>query len=86
MNDTPNETQPQAPSSQGGRGGAIALLVIGVLLDLFGILAIVVTFGDLHIVNEAELGTARIIGGALIAIGSVIEAVGLMKFLKRSGH
>jgi hypothetical protein len=81
MNANPNAPLQQVPTSPPGRGGAIALLVVGIILGILGILAIVVTLG----VNQAELNTARIIGGALIVVGGVLGAIGIMKLKKRSG-
>jgi hypothetical protein len=85
MNANPNAPLQQVPASPPGRGGAIALLVVGIIFDILGLLAIVVTLGNFHVVNQAELNTARIIGGALIVVGGVFEAIGIMKLKKRSG-
>jgi hypothetical protein len=75
----------QVPTSPPGKGGAIALLALGIFLDLAGILAIVVTLGDFHIVNQAELNTARIIGAGLFFAGGILEVIAIKKLKKAAG-
>ena len=56
--------------------GAAALTVIGAILAVLGVLAIAMAP---QIMNQAEIGTLRIIGGVAAGLGVVLLGVGLNK-------
>ena len=61
---------------QHAQRGAAALTVIGAILLVVGGLAIAMAP---QIMNSAEIGTLRIIGGVAAGLGAILLGVGLTK-------
>ena len=58
------------------QSGVAALTVIGIILAVIGGLAIAMAP---QIMNSAEIGTLRIIGGVAVGVGVLLALVGLNK-------
>ena len=56
--------------------GVATLVVLGIILAILGIVAIAAAPS---IMNSAEIGTLRYIGGAIAAVGVVLAIVGSNK-------
>ncbi|HEY5948967.1 MAG TPA: hypothetical protein VIV40_25925 [Kofleriaceae bacterium] len=61
---------------QHSQRGAAALTIIGAILVVIGVLAIVLAP---EIMNSAEIGTLRIIGGVAAGVGALLALVGMNK-------
>ena len=57
------------------QSGVGAQVVIGVILAILGVIAIVVAP---QIMNSAEIGTLRKVGGAAVGLGVLLAIIGLM--------
>ena len=57
------------------QSGVGAQVVIGVILAILGVIAIVVAP---QIMNSAEIGTLRKVGGAAAGLGVLLVIIGLM--------
>ena len=59
-----------------GQQGVATLVVLGIILAILGIVAIAIAPS---IMNQAEIGTLRYIGGAMAAVGVLLAIVGMNK-------
>lgn len=57
------------------QAGVGAQVVIGVILAVLGVIAIVIAP---QVMNHAEVGTLRKVGGAVIGLGVLLALVGIM--------
>jgi hypothetical protein len=55
--------------------GASALVVLGIIVAILGVVAIAIAP---EIMNSAEIGTLRKVGGVAIAFGALLAIVGVM--------
>ena len=56
--------------------GASALVVLGIIIAVLGIVAIIIAP---EVMNQAEIGTLRYVGGGMAGVGALMAFAGLNK-------